>query len=367
MARERARRVLIFILLLTGLAGKAQLVKRPIIIEPKFHTGIALPLYKAISYLVKDDLYAFDLSLSFPTCGKDFWEKMYRYPKPGIGYSYWSLGNNEILGKAHALYGYINAPIFNRAEKFSLNYQVSFGAAYLTKRFDKFENHLNRAIGSHLNAYVRFGIDSKIKLSPTCDLVIGAGGAHFSNGKTKSPNYGINAASLSLGVNYLFNKDAIKFQETEIPAIGKRYVQSVMYYAGMKVYDNLLGKRYFLSAGSYNLERILNQRRKIGLGVDFFYDGSIREALAGSDGLPVNDFAKLVKAGFHASYAIRYKQIMIGIQVGHYVYSKYTVFTSVYNRISIQYLFTNNMIGSIAIKSHMGKADCLEWGVGYTW
>ena len=115
------------------------------------------------------------------------------------------------------------------------------------------------------------------------------------------------------------------------------------------------------------MERFVNQKRKIGLGADFFYDGAISEALASKEGTPEKDFAKLIRLGLHASYAIRYKQLMMGIQIGHYLYSKYTDISLVYNRISIQYLVTRNMVGSIAIKSHMGKADCLEWGIGYYW
>jgi hypothetical protein len=56
-----------------------------------------------------------------------------------------------------------------------------------------------------------------------------------------------------------------------------------------------------------------------------------------------------------------------GIQIGHYLYSQYTVLTKVYSKISVQYLITEHLLGSVAIKSHMGKADCLEWGVGYYW
>lgn len=360
-------RLLIFILLLTGLAAKAQLVDRPIIIESKVHTGIILPFYKAMNYLRQNDIYAFDLSVSLPSYGKDFWEKLYRYPRQGVGYSFWNLGNNEILGKAYALYGYINIPFFKRTEKFSLNYQISLGGAYLSKKFDVYENHLDRAIGSHANVYVRLGIDGKIRLFPRCELVLEAGTTHFSNGKTRSPNYGINACSFSLGLNYLFNNNGTKMQEPEIPLPGKRYVQSVIYSAGSKVYDNLLGKRYFTSSVSYNVERLIDLKRKIGLGADFFYDGSIKEALASADGSPEKDFTKLIRVGLHTSYAIRYKQLIMGIQIGYYLYSKYTVLTPVYNRISIQYLLTKNMIGSIAIKSHMGKADCLEYGIGYNW
>ena len=360
-------RLLISIFVLTGLAGKAQLVNRPFIIESRLHTGMNLPFYKALGYLIKDDIYAFDLSLSFPTYGKDYWEKLYRYPSQGIGFSYWSLGNNDIFGKAYALYTFINIPIIKKPETFSFNYQISSGVAYLPKKFDIFKNHLNRAIGSHTNIYIHLGLDGKIKLSPRSTLVVEAGATHFSNGKTRSPNYGINAGTFSLGFNYLFNNAGATIQDPEIPRVNNKYIQSAFYSAGSKVYDNLLGKRYFTSSVSYNIERIINLKRRIGLGADLSYDGSISEALASEDGTPQKDFAKLVRFGLHTSYAIQYKQIIMGIHIGYYLYTKSIVITPVYNKISVQYLFTKNLAGSISIKSHMAKADCLEYGLGYYW
>jgi hypothetical protein len=355
------------LLLLTGVAASSQSAKRPYIIESRIHTGMNLPFYKALGYLIKDDIYAFDLSVSFPTYGKDYWEKLYRYPRQGVGLSYWSLGNNEVFGKAYALYSFINIPVYKPAEKLSFDYQISAGVAYLPRDFDIYRNHLNRAIGSHTNIYIHLGIDGRIKLFPHSELVIEAAATHFSNGKTKSPNYGINAGTVSLGFNYVFNNEGVILQDPEIPPIEKQYVQSVIYSAGSKVYDNLLGNKYFVTSFSYNLERIINHKRKIGLGIDFSYDGSIKEALADENGLPEKDFNKLIRVGVHTSYAVRYKQLVMGVQIGYYLYSKCTIITRVYNKISVQYLFTKNFMGSISIKSHMAKADCLEYGLGYYW
>jgi hypothetical protein len=358
---------MIFTLLLTGFAGEAQLVKNPFIIEPKVHAGMVFPIYDALSYLIQNEVYAIDLLVSFPTYGKDYWEKLYNYPRPGIGYSYWSLSNKEVFGKAHALYGYLNIPIVKHSDKFSFNNQISAGGAYLPEKFDIQENHLNRAVSTNINIYVRLGIDCKIRIFPRCELVMEAGVTHFSNGKTKSPNYGINAGTFSLGLNYFLGDGRKTIQEPEIPEIGKKYVQSVIYSAGVKVYDNLLDQKYLTSSLSYNYERLINLRRRIGLGGDFFYDGSISEALASEEGIPEKSIKKLIRIGIHTSYAIRYKQLMGGIQIGHYIYSKYTVLTQFYSKISLQYLFPNHLLGSISIKSHMGKADCLELGIGYYW
>jgi len=125
--------LLIFVIVLTGLAANAQLVERPVIIEPKIYMGMDLPFYKALRYLTKDNIYAFDLSVSFPTYGKDYWEKLYRYPRQGVGFSYWSLGNNEVFGKAYVLYTFINIPFFKPSEKVSFNYQISCGGHIFPK------------------------------------------------------------------------------------------------------------------------------------------------------------------------------------------------------------------------------------------
>lgn len=359
--------LLICILVVTGIEASSQTAYRPFIIETRLHTGMNLPFYKALGYLIKDDIYAYDLSISLPTYGKDYWEKIYRYPREGAGFSYWSLGNNDVFGKAYALYLFINIPIFKPTKIFSLNYQISGGAAYITKKFDIINNHLDRAIGSNTNIYIHLGIDGKIRLFPRSELVFEAAATHFSNGKTKSPNYGINAGTVSIGVNHIFNSDKAVRQDPELPAVKKQYVQSVIYAAGSKVYDNLSGTKYLATSISYNLERVINVKRKIGLGADLSYDGSIKEDLASEDGTPEKHFDKLIRFGINASYGIQYKQIIMGIQIGYYLYTKSIVITPVYNKISIQYLITDNIIGSISIKSHMAKADCLEYGIGYRW
>ena len=356
--------LLIFLILATGLKGTSQFTKKPFIIEPKLHAGMTVPLYQALAYLVEDDIYAFDIAFTVPTYGTDFWEKLYNYPRTGIGFSHWSLGNNEIFGKAYALYNFINLPLLKRSGRFSLNYQISFGGAYITKKFDIDTNPLNRAVGSHTNVYLRLGVDGRIKLTQSIEMVFEAGAAHFSNGKTRSPNYGINLVSSSIGINYLFNSGSFIKQDPVIPPLIKHNVQSVILTAGSKVYDNLLDKRFLTSSLSYNFERFFSLRRKIGIGADLFYDGSISDALA-VDGIPEDDYSKFIRLGLHASYAIRYKDMMMGVQLGHYLYSKYKVLTNVYSRISVQYLVTKNIFLDASIKAHYGKADSFEIGLGY--
>lgn len=359
--------LILAILSLSWINSKSQFYRKPFILEPRIHAGMAIPLYDALSYLIQDDIFSFDIAVVSPSYGKDYWEKIYNHPLTGAGLSAWSLGNNKVFGKAWVLYKFISLPVLRPGGKFSLNYQLSYGGAWITKKFDIEENPLNRAIGSSANIYLRLGLDARFRLSSGWELLAGVGAAHFSNGKTRSPNYGINLVSSSVGVNYLFNQKKIIRTDPEIPALPGKYVRSLQFSAGTKTWDDLTGERFLTTSISCNVDRLLSHRRRIGLGADIFYDGSIRQALASGEGTPEDDFRKLIRLGVHGSYTMRYRNMMMGFQLGHYLYSRHKVLTNVYSRLSLQYLVTENLSWIASIRAHLGKADCFEAGVGYCW
>lgn len=362
----RGKFVLI-LFILAGLTARGQKVRKPFYIESGVHAGMNLPFYKALDYLIEDDLYAIDLMLRFPSTGKDYREKLFHYPATGIGYSLWSLGNDEILGHAHALYTFMSFPVLTNSSLLSLSLQASAGTAYIPRKFGIYRNHLNRAIGSSMNIYIRLGIDARIKFTPRSELVLGAGTSHFSNGKTRSPNYGINTGSVSLGACYFINSGNYVLNDPGIPPVDRRIIQAVRLSAGWKVYDNLTGIKYLSSTLSYDAGRFINHTGIAGLGTDIFYDGSIAEGLADGSGLPEDDPLKLMRIGIHASYSLKYKRFQPGLQAGYYIYSKYTVLTNIYSRILLQYSVSDRLSASVSVRSHWGKADALEYGLGYTW
>jgi len=337
-----------------------------LVVESKYHYGMVIPFYDAIKYLVQENASGFELLFNFPTYGRDYWDMLYGYPRAGAGYSCWDLGNRNVFGTAHAIYGFFNAPIFGFNDKLSLNYQISFGASWLTKPFDIDDNYLNRAIGSHGNVYFRIGFDARYRIFRRTEFIIESGFSHLSSGKFKSPNYGLNALTGSMGINYLFGDANRERLQPEIPPLVNRIRHSIIYAAGVKVYDNLNGARYFISSLSYNLDWSWKHNRKLGAGADLFYDASIAEALA-VDGVNNQNNANFVRFGIHGSYALQYRKLMMKIMLGHYLYSKYTDLSLVYSRLALQYLLTNHLMLNVSLKSHMAKADFIEWGIGYYW
>lgn len=120
---------------------------------------------------------------------------------PEIDYSLMAVafGDNQVLGHAVALTTGIQYDIVNK-NKFSWTLGGRSGIAYLTKVYNRIDNTDNNAISSHINnatnlhSTLTWKLTNNWSMSQDLDLL------HFSNGRTKSPNSGINvwAASVSI-------------------------------------------------------------------------------------------------------------------------------------------------------------------------
>ena len=160
-------------------AGNQNGILNNFYIDSKVHYGFIIPHHKSIAYLLDKHVRGLELNISLPAYGNHIWEQLYRYPRTGAGYFFCDYGNPEVLGKVHALFGFMNIPIIrNHNNNHLLNYQIAFGMSYLTKRFDVYENYLNTAIGTHLNIYFRLGFDTKIPISEKFELLGEIGFTH---------------------------------------------------------------------------------------------------------------------------------------------------------------------------------------------
>lgn len=330
-----------------------------------FNSGLNIPFYNSLDYITKDGVYAFDMHVEFKHDGTHHQDMAYNNPLTGLGYSYWSTGNDDILGNAHVLYSSFTYP-FKSNDRSAFSVSISAGAAYLTKNFDPGENHLNRAIGSPMNIYMNLSANYNLLVTGRYNFRLHAGIMHLSNGKTRSPNYGINAAIIGAGLNYQIAIGKTVGTPLFSPSIPGNFIHSISMTGGSKVYDDLTGQRFLSATFSYNIERHINQVSKAGLGTDLFYDGSIESGLTseGQADVPLKD---LFRSGLHASYSLLYKRSVAGIQGGYYIYSKFTVLTNFYMKLFYSYSLSEKISAGVSLRSHYGKADALEFGITYTW
>ncbi len=157
----------------------------------------------------------FSLKFSKQTTGKQQWEQLFNYPRYGLGFSIYDFHNPEEIGTPLAAYGFFNAP-FKRWKKWSLNYEIGFGATFNWKSFDPVTNKYNIALGAGQSFYVDAGLLLNYRFNKHLDMETGFSLTHFSNGALKKPNKGLNTIAPKISIKYsideftTFSKKEIK-------------------------------------------------------------------------------------------------------------------------------------------------------------
>jgi len=334
--------------------------------ELSYHSGIIMPHVPAIDFMTNDYTSGLDLRLLHNSDGSRGWHHLFHYPRLGLGYHHGSLGNKQVYGQAHSLYGFFEAPAITISPGTALHYRMSAGLSYITKTFDVQNNLYNIAIGSHLNLHYQLSMLATIRLTNEYQLVAGIGLNHFSNGKIQSPNKGLNLISGSLGVRYtLYEPD--KSQKTEpIPDLPDKNHFSLIWSHGLKDYNRFQPAVYYISSMNLSYERQYARMAKYGMGLDAFYNPSLKNHLPAS---PANDLTHpaLYRLGVHLSHDVIVGDFSLTLQLGHYIYNRVFYITDLYNRIGLKYYGKKHLILNVSLKSHNANAEFIEFGIGYQW
>lgn len=312
---------------------------------------------------------SFEMNIGKETFGSQRWQMLYKYPFIGISYWYSQMGNSQFLGSANAVFPYVNYPIL-RDQKHELNFRVGLGLAYLTKCFDPIENYKYIAIGSHINAAVNLMAEYRWRFNPRMNVAIGLAIMHFSNGSTKTPNYGINIPSANLAFAYRLSKENSYMNKKEIPGLynfefpGKR---SVDFYTGFTVaykdMGNEYGRKFMVYNFFGNVMKQITFKSSFGVGIDFTSNQS-DPFFAKLENLEYQSKSELLRVGIGPAYQLQMSNLSYNFGLGFYVHGKMTP-TSLYFKIGLQYQITDGLFANLALRTHFGQADFVGIGLGY--
>lgn len=332
-------------------------------IETDAGYGFIMPHHKSIEYTIEDHIRTFDVKLTKATYGSKYWNQLYRYPYYGIGYYRSNLGNDEVYGFVNALYSYVKVPFIGTSDKANLSWQIAFGASYITTYFDINENPQNLAIGSNLNIYIDFSLQSRIPLTKQLSLTNGARFTHVSNGKVKSPNKGLNAISASIGLLYQFN-DLPERKQISLPEIMDKTEYTLIFAGGIKTISRYEPGYYFASSLIFDYNRKYSLKGRWGLGADLFFDGTNGQF---SDKTEKADIVNtdLYQIGLHLGHDFVMGNLALVFNVGAYVYAPVEVLAPIYSRLGLRYRIKEKFITNLTLKSHWASASFIEWGIGY--
>lgn len=311
---------------------------------------------------------SFEINLGKETYGRERWQAMYGYPFIGVSYWYSQMGNSKFLGSANAVFPYVNYPLFRNKEH-ELNFRVGLGLAYLTKRFDRLENYKYIAIGSHVNAAINLMFEYRWRFNPRMNAAFGLALMHFSNGSTKTPNYGINTPSVNLAFAYRLSKENTYLSRKLIPSLYKFEfpgTKSIDFSIGATVAYKDMGSEYGRTFMIYNLFGAVTKqfsfKSSAGIGFDLTYNES-DYYFAELNKIPYEKNSELLRFGVGPVYKLSMSKLSYNFGLGFYLKAKLAP-THTYFKAGLQYQITNTLFANLTLRTHFGQADFVGIGLG---
>ncbi|MCF6133312.1 acyloxyacyl hydrolase [Flavobacterium wongokense] len=339
----------------------------PFSVEASFLRGNVLPHTEDMYHLVNGHPEAFLLTVVKKTDGSREWHKAYNYPDYGAYFLYQDF-KSQPLGQNYSVGALYNFYFFNR----HLQFKLAQGIAYTTNPYDKVTNSRNKAFGTQIMANTNIGLayDNQ-KIFRSFGVHAGILFTHYSNGRFKSPNSGINTYLLNLGVSHNLSEDFKRLPDTAL--VKKSYREPIHYNFVFRsgVNENPIigsGQYPFYHIGFYADKR-LNRKSALQLGTEIFLTKSIEEyiryysvAYPEENISPNTDYKRV---GVFVGHELLINRFSLEAQLGYYAYQKFNKDTGIYDRVGLKYYMTKNIFGGFTIKTHLFLAEALEFGIGY--
>ena len=322
-----------------------------------------------IGHLITGHPEGFLLSYNWKTFGKKEWEQVYKYPDYGISYQYLDF-KNQYLGVNHAIGLHYNFYFFNR----NLMFRISQGIGITSNPYNKETNNKNNAFGTKVMdntyfmlQYKKENIINKIGLQGGFMLT------HFSNGRFKAPNSGINTIALTVGLNYNLNKKQA-FISDSLPSktfYKERLKYNIAFRTGISEGPvPHLGQRQFYHIGLYADKR-MGRKSALQVGVDVFFSRYLQDyikfvsvAFPEEHKLYTASNTDYKRVGLFVGHELFISKLSIETQVGYYVYKPFDYETDIYQRVGMKYYFFQQVFTGIGLKTHGGRAEAIEASLG---
>lgn len=336
------------------------------LLEINLLRGNILPHTPEIYHLITGHPEGFMVSFSKKTHGKEAWQKLYNYPDYG-GYFLYQDFKNEILGKNYAIGAHYNFYFLNR----KLQFKIGQGIAMTTNPYDKVNNSKNKAFGSKYMGNTTFMLNySQEHIIDKFGITAGFFFTHYSSGRFKSPNSGINTYGVNIGVNYNFGTTQSKIIDT-VP-ISIKYTEPIKYNIVFRsgLNESMVigsGQKPFYHIGFYADKRI-NRKSALQLGTELFMTTSIKEYIRyRSIAYPedhLDPHADYKRIGLFIGHELFINRVSLETQVGYYIYRPFAQDSQIYDRLGIKYYWTPKIYSGLAVKTHGFLAEATEFSIG---
>jgi hypothetical protein len=326
----------------------------------KTHYGFFLVNQPKSEYVRDSHTYFGELTISTQTSGRQLWQQINNNPHVGVSLLYGNSGSKKYIGNVAALFPYIKFPLF-KSPHAATSFRLGFGAGWVQKPFDKVTNTKNLLIGTTLNGCINMLIEQEWQVYKRLYFNAGFSFTHLSNGSITLPNLGLNIPALSVGLRYALQPTApVTVKKEWQPIVKKWHYYAYTYAAGKQSYP-IESPVYLVNTVVVEAVKDFSHTGRFGAGLNVTLDRSL------SNETVEFDFDKSDPQWQASAYAL-YERVIgnlsIPFQLGVYAYNKYQ-FTPIYQVIGLRYRFLPHFIAGLQLKAHLGKADYIQWGLGY--
>ena len=311
-----------------------------------------------------------------------------------------------MLGQLAAVYPYLNFQLFD-LKFMQLHLKGGAGMSFLNKRYSNtphMENTLNgpngelnmanAAIGSVVNVYFAGGGSLDFPLGKAWSAYGAFHWNHASNGSFFQPNSGINMLNASVGIRYNpVWKMNYKLEYRDIPSMPQKFALEIIASGGARELYYKDDKLYPIGSLNVGLYRQLGNNLRLGLGLDGFYDGAYDGNHSSSwkrTYLTTDELKNKIRVGLSLRPELVFGKLTVGMHLGLYLYNPlrnlepyadavagtlnkpliypYNIEKEdgwFYTRASLKYAISKHLFASLGLKTHLQKAEFIEWGMGY--
>jgi hypothetical protein len=307
------------------------------------------------------------ISFNRQTYGDKEWQQAYNYPDYGVSFQFQDF-QNDILGKAYAIAVHYNFYFFKR----HMMFRISQGIGATTNPYDKETNYKNNAFGSTLMSSNLFLLNyKKENIVGRFGIQAGAMFTHFSNGRIKSPNSGINTYAANIGINYNLDDKRTFVKNDSLAKLN--YAEPIKFnmvlrtgFSESQIVNS--GQKPFYHFGFY-VDKRVGRKSALQLGSDVFISQYLKEyikfySVAYPERPYVDPNTDYKRVSIFAGHELFINRLSVETQLGYYIYKPFRYEIDLYQRVGAKYYLGKKMFAAVSLKAHGARAEAIEFGIG---
>ncbi len=347
--------------------------QKQILAEIKPFAGFVAPHRIGMEPLAQKYTSGCEINILFRNTNPQFFNAKYNFPYKGVGISFENLGNPTVLGNAYSIYSIMDFIIAGNSA-FSFHTRLNPGLAYLTKRYDRYLNPQNIALGTHLCFYFNFNLAGSYHFEKTgLDLKLTGGLIHYSNGSVRKPNLGLNQLYMGLAISKeIANYENLDYKEYSRENLSPHEFWAMGTYTVSDEYSiqpEGRGGGFPCStiACGYNYQ--YSGIGKVGISADLFYNSNLFYYFDTNWNVLIkyyDEVSDILRSGVSIGHHLIYNRLELVTFAGVYYYNKVKPGDRFYTRIGARYYVCDYIFVNLSIKAFGFKAHYIEPGIGFS-